>query len=84
MHTEYVSLSDPSNWRSQNKFLYLFYFNALLSSMAQATILPGLWSLVTDYGEALMVMGYMVFTYIVGEISGSILFGHMHECFSTE
>lgn len=84
MYTHYVNLSDSTVWRSQHRFLYLFYFNAFISALCQSIILPGLWSLVTKHNESLMVLGYLVFTYIVGEISGSILFGHMHDCFSSK
>ena len=86
MHTNYIRLVSRTkrSWRSQYKFLLLFYFNVFVASVSFSIVMPSIWLYIKEQNGTDNFLGLVLSLYSLGEVLGAIMFGNLHDCCSTK
>jgi ceroid-lipofuscinosis MFS transporter 7 len=87
MDLPYIALHDEvprRSWRSQYKFLPLFYLNVFFSCTSFSIVLPSLWPYIHKHGGSDEFLAVVLFVYSLGEILGSLVFGYIYNSCSAK
>lgn len=76
---EYVRL----DWREEYTFLKFFYANVFFACVSFSIVMPSIWKYIEIHGGDNNFLALVLLIYSLGEFGGCLVFGYLHDYFST-